>query len=114
MSYRKILYQSKTKFNDLLVVQESNLITLYSPPTIRQTAVDVDNAAMSHLEYTQNILSGLVFTQNPETILVLGLGGGAIPMMLTNVNKLFSIDIVEIDPEIASVAQKYFHFNKLI
>ncbi len=111
MSTRKILYQSKSKFNDILVTQEGNILTLYSPPATRQTVVDTGNPTLSNLEYARNILPGLVFTQNPRNILVLGLGGGAIPMMLTNINKLLSIDIVEIDPEIAVVAQKYFHFK---
>lgn len=111
MSTRKILYQSKSEFNDILVTQEGNILTLYSPPTTRQTAIDTACPTLSNLEYARNVLPGLVFTQNPRNILVLGLGGGAIPMMLTNINKLLSIDIVEIDPEIAVVAQKYFHFK---
>ena len=111
MSTRKILYQSNSKFNDILVTQEGNILTLYSPPATKQTAIDTENPTLPHLEYARNILPGLVFAQNPKSILILGLGGGSIPMMLTNINKLLFIDIVEIDPEIAVVAQKYFHFK---
>ena len=111
MCARKILYQSKSKFNDILVTQEGNILTLYSPPRTRQTTIGTLNPTSSHLEYARNILLGLVFTLNPKNILMLGLGGGSIPMMLTNFNKLLSIDIVEIDPEIADVAKKYFHFK---
>lgn len=111
MSLERILYQAKTKFNDILVTQEGNVLTLYSPPKVRQTAIDAFNPTLSHLEYARNILLGLAFTQNPETILVMGLGGGAIPMMLRKIHKRFSIDVVEIDPEIAIVAQKYFQFK---
>tara|TARA_B100000315_G_scaffold33053_1_gene27742 strand:+ start:8147 stop:8899 length:753 start_codon:yes stop_codon:yes gene_type:complete len=111
MSARKILYQSNSKFNDILVTQEGNILTLHSPPATRQTAIDTKNPTVSHLEYARNILPGLLFAQNPKSILMLGLGGGVIPVMLTNVNKLLFIDIVEIDPEIAVVAKKYFHFK---
>ena len=104
MCARKILYQSKSKFNDILVTQEGNILTLYSPPRTRQTTIGTLNSTSSHLEYARNILLGLVFTLNPKNILMMGLGGGSIPMMLTNFNKLLFIDIVEIDPEIADVA----------
>ena len=111
MSNRKIFYESKTKYNDILVTQENNIITLYSPPDTRQTAIDVKNPTLPHLEYARNILPGLVLAEGPESILMLGLGGGAIPRMLANINSQFFIDIVEIDPEMAAVAEKYFHFK---
>ena len=43
-------------------------------------------------------------------MLVLGLGGGAIPSMLAKMHPEASIDIVEIDLEIALIASKFFNF----
>lgn len=111
MSFERILYQAKTKFNDILVTREENILTLYSPPRVRQTAIDAFNPTLSHLEYARNILAGLAFIKNPQTVLVLGLGGGAIPMMLTKINKRLYIDVVEIDPEMSVIAKKFFHFK---
>jgi len=107
---KEILYRAKTPFNDILVTQEKNIITLWSPPTVKQTAIDVSNPVLPYLEYVQNILLGLAFHPNPKSILILGLGGGSLPMILANINKRTGIDVVEIDPDIAVVAKKYFHF----
>ncbi|MHA1344292.1 MAG: spermidine synthase, partial [Promethearchaeota archaeon] len=45
-----------------------------------------------------------VFYPAPKSILIMGLGGGSIPMMFHNICKQTHIDVVEI-------AKKYFHFN---
>ncbi len=111
MSKEKILYRDITRFNDILVTQEGNILTLFSPATVRQTAMDVNNPFLPHLEYARNTLLALALCPDPETILVLGLGGGSIPMMLANVAGQAHIDVVEIDTEIARVAKKYFYFN---
>jgi len=45
----------------------------------------------------------------PKDVLVIGLGGGGVDKKLKNYN--LDIDSVEIDPEIAEIAEKYFDFK---
>ena len=105
-----ILYKGKTEYNDLQVTRSGNIITLWSPSTVRQTAIDVTNLNLPYLRYARYTLPCLAFFQNPKSILVLGLGGGSIPMMLHHLCKSARIDVVEIDPEIQLIATKYFKF----
>ncbi len=107
---RRVLYRAQSDFNSILVTQEGNILTLCSPSTVRQTAIDISNPVLPDLEYARNILLGLAFYPDPKSILVLGLGGGSIPMALADINKRAGIDVVEIDPEMAKVAQQYFYF----
>ena len=108
---KEVLYRTKTAFNDIWVTKEGNILTLYSPSSYKQTAINESNPFIPHLEYARNTILGLVFYPAPESILVMGLGGGSIPMMFHNICKQTHIDVVEIDPEIVEIAKKYFHFN---
>jgi spermidine synthase len=53
---------------------------------------------------------GLAFTQQLDRILVLGLGGGNIPMFLRKYYSAAQIDVVDIDPQIIALAKQYFNF----
>jgi spermidine synthase len=60
-------------------------------------------------EYSRIALIGLALSRKPpQRILVVGLGGGSLPVFLHRVYPEVQIDVVEIDPEVVRVAKKYF------
>lgn len=63
-------------------------------------------------DYPKNMIASLLFNQSPKKILVLGLGVGMMPNVLSNLLPNTKIDIIEIDQEIAFVAKTYFNFNE--
>lgn len=107
----EILYRVKSYYNDISVIQEGTILTLYAPDTYKQTEIDLNNLPFSNLEYARHILLSLTFCPHPKSILILGLGGGSIPMMFHHICKKADIDVVEIDPEMAAIAEQYFHFR---
>ena len=109
---KEILYRAKTANNDIMVTKEGGIITLYSPYSFKQTAINENIYFIPHLEYARNIILCLAFYPSPKSILVLGLGGGAVPVMLHRFSQQTQIDVVEIDSEIAKIAEKYFHFKE--
>ncbi|HLP48797.1 MAG TPA: fused MFS/spermidine synthase [Candidatus Deferrimicrobium sp.] len=111
MQEKEILLKRKTAFNNFSVTRQGNTVTLWSPPgRIKQTTVDIDNPSLPGLEYARNCILSLAFHPNPGSLLVLGLGGGAVPMMFYHIFQNIRIDVVEIDPVIYEVAEKYFNF----
>lgn len=111
MPEKEVLLKRKTGFNNISVTREGNIVTLWNPPgRIKQTAVDIANPTLPCLEYACNCVLALAFRPNPGSLLVLGLGGGAVPMMFYHLCKDIRIDVVEIDPVIQEVAKKYFNF----
>ena len=111
MAEKEVLFKKKTGFNNISVTRDGNLVTLWAPPgKIKQTTVDIANPTLPGLEYASNCILSLVFRPNPGSLLVLGLGGGAVPMMFYHLCKDIRIDVVEIDPVIRDVAKKYFNF----
>ena len=106
-----ILCKTKTPFNDILVTRAGDNITLWSPKGVRQTAISAKDARLPIIEYARNMLLALAFCPPPRSALVLGLGGGSIPMMLFYAVRDLQVEVVEIDPEMCVVAERYFHFK---
>lgn len=64
------------------------------------------------LDYTRAMVATLAFVAEPRRILVIGLGGGALPMFLHTVLPRAHIDAVDLRPEVLDVARRYFGFRE--
>ena len=56
-------------------------------------------------------MAALLFNPNPDRILIVGLGGGTLPMALRELTPDAVIDTVEIDPAVIRVATDYFGYR---
>lgn len=63
------------------------------------------------LDYTRGAMVGLAFVPAPKRVLIVGLGGGTMASYLHHQFPGAVIDTVEIDPEVLSVARRYFGFR---
>jgi spermidine synthase len=63
------------------------------------------------MKYPQMMMTSLYLQPQPQSILIIGLGGGSIPRVLARMLPQAQIDVVEIDPAVVSVAKKYFDFR---
>jgi spermidine synthase len=63
------------------------------------------------LPYARVALVGLALSEEPRRFLVVGLGGGTLPMFLRKHYPNATIDAVDIDPEVVDVAKKYFGYR---
>lgn len=106
-----IIHRQKTGYNDITVTRDGKIVTLWSPDGVRQTAIDERRPGVPSLEYAFNTGLALAFCKHPERALVLGLGGGAIPMMFRRLVPSMQVDVVEIDRDICDVATQYFGFS---
>jgi spermidine synthase len=60
-------------------------------------------------EYTDYIDIALLFNPEIREVLIIGLGGGSIPKRLVRDYPNLKVDVVEIDPEVIRLAEKYFY-----
>jgi spermidine synthase len=67
-----------------------------------------------HLElpYARVALVGLALCEEPRRVLVVGLGGGSLPMFLRKHYPAAHIDVAEIDPGVVDVAKQFFGFRE--
>ena len=78
----------------------------------RQSIVKPGDLNELGLPYARSAMIGLAFTQQVDRVLVIGLGGGSIPMFLHKHYPRAHIDVVDIDPQIIALAKQYFNFTE--
>jgi spermidine synthase len=105
----KNLQWMKGLTDNLQVTREGNIVTLWSSGGVRHTVLHLDAPHSPGLEYARNSLLALIFRPEARSLLMLGLGGGAIIHMLRAVRPDLGIDAVEIDPAVIALARKFFH-----
>ena len=77
-----------------------------------QTCMDLTDPKRLVFPYARMMLGGLLLNSAPENVLIIGLGGGSIPIALAELYPLANIDIVEIDDAVVRVAKMYFYFSE--
>jgi spermidine synthase len=77
----------------------------------RQSCIDTRHPNKMVMRYPQMMLGALFVNPAPQSILIVGLGGGTLPRALRQVLPKSRIDVVEIDPAVVQVANRYFDFK---
>ena len=80
---------------------------------IQTLLVNNDPIAL-HYPYVQQLCAITDKVKDPKSILVLGLGGGIMPTWLNANTKCTDIDVVDINPELESIARTHFHMPESI
>jgi spermidine synthase len=109
----KLLYEKQSPYNTIFVTEDSRgLRTLqFERYGARQSVVKVGDPDHIELPYVRSMLVALAHVQQPSRILVIGLGGGTLPMFLNKHFPHATIDAVDIDPDVIDVAKKFFGFQ---
>jgi len=109
-----VLFEGKSAFNQIWVTSdESGMRTLYfEKGGARQSVVKPGDPDHLELPYVRAVLCSLVFCESPNRILVVGLGGGTIPMFLHKHFPKAGVDVVDIDPVVVQVAKRFFGFRE--
>ena len=110
---QEVVHRERSLYQNILVVDTGTRRCLQfslrdSPRS--QSCKDLDAPQRLVFGYTKMMLASLLVLEDPQRILVIGLGGATLPQALARVFPEASIDIVEIDPAVVQVAEKYFDF----
>jgi spermidine synthase len=80
--------------------------------TFVQGAMSLGDPSHLVLDYTRSALVSLAFLdRSPARVLFLGLGAGSMPRFLAERYPAACIDVVEIDPEVPPLAERFFGFK---
>lgn len=107
------IHEEKSLYRDITVVQNGSRRCLIFNVHIgdrNQTCLDLEKPDELVFSYTKMSFAGLLLKPDPENILVAGLGGGTIPIVLSQLFPDASIDVVEIDQAVVNVAEEYFYY----
>lgn len=110
---RVILERSST-YNSIVVGEtDAGLRVLrFGLAGVRQSVVKLGDPDHLELPYAKAAPLMLAFVPEPASVLVIGLGGGTLPMFLRKHFPRARIDAVEIDAEVVAVAKSHFGFRE--
>ena len=105
------LFSARSDFNRVLVQEEDGRRELLFEPSLAiQSSIRVGQPLDLRLAYTRSAMVALAAHPAPRRVLIVGLGGGAMPMFLRAVDPSLAIDVVEIDPLVVRVAREFMGF----
>ncbi len=110
----RVIHQETSLYQNILVNENGTLRCMQF--TVRKDARNqscVDSREPRHLVfvYTRMLFAALMLNPAPERMLIVGLGGGTLPSALAELFPHAHIDVVEIDPAVRRVAERYFGFT---
>jgi spermidine synthase len=106
-----ILYEKDSLYHHIIVSEVDGLRTLRFD-RLRQSALDLKDPDRMVFHYTQYLHLAMIFHDNPQRALFIGLGGGSAPRRFHRDYPSLLIDVAELDPEVVSVAKRYFMFQE--
>lgn len=110
----RLIHEEPSEFSPV-VVYEAHGQRCFSFETLdqsgRQTCININDPDKLVFEYTRMMVSALFVLPRPQSILIVGLGGGTLPSALAKLLPNATIDSVEIDPAVVRVAQTYFGYT---
>lgn len=110
----QVLHTEKSLYRDIVVYQEDGLrcMRFGRYAAARQTCMQVADSNRIVFDYARMMMAALYLNAAPRRILIIGVGGGTLPMALTRVLPEAHIDAVEIDPAVIRVARRFFNFKE--
>jgi spermidine synthase len=107
-----ILYEKPSKFGHVIVTEANGLRTLlFEKHGALQSVVKPGDPEHLELPYAPVAFTSLALCGELRRALVVGLGGGTLPMFLRHHYRDAVIDAVDIDPDVVHVAREYFGFR---
>jgi spermidine synthase len=108
----EIEYDVKTDYSRIRVRKVDNVRTLWfvrdSGEEVIESRVDMDNPHDLLIDYTRYMFLSYLFRAKQEKVLIVGLGGGAMVHFLRHYDPAVKVEVVEIDPVVVKIADKYF------
>src|SRR5207249_2869524 len=102
----------KSKFSRIKVRKLQNVRTLFfvrdSGEEVIESQLNIDRPHDLIVDYTKYMFLSYVFKPKQERVLIVGLGGGSMVHFMKHYDPKAKVDVVEIDPEVAKIAEKYF------
>ncbi len=115
-SSEKLIFEKNSLYQYIQVIEDTIKKERYVRNQRRefsQGGIYINAPDKLRFEFTQLLFVSLAFLdRDPEDVLFVGLGAGAMPKYFTVRYPDAVIDIAEIDPDMVDVAQKYFFFKE--
>ena len=110
---RQLVYSGHTGQHPVLITDELTQRSLRFGTEERQSCIDLEAPWQLQLAYTRWMMTALLLCPAPRSILLFGLGGGALPHFLHHHHPQAEFDIVEKERVVIDLAHQYFNLPNL-
>lgn len=112
----RTLHEERSLYRNIIVSeadgQRCMRFVLHDKVNHNQSCVYLNDGKRLVFDYTKMVLASLFIKPEPKSILVVGLGGGTLPMVFHQLLPSAQITSVEIDPAVVKAAQRYFAYQE--
>jgi spermidine synthase len=115
LASEKVIYEKASPYNNIIVSEDAAGLRVlrFEENGARQTIAKPGDPTYLGFAYTRVAFAGLALTEpDPRRIMIVGLGGGTMPMFLRHYYPQATIDVVDIDPDVVHVAREFFGFRE--
>jgi spermidine synthase len=109
----RIIHKEKSLYRNIEVKESNNrrcLVFAMRGGDRNQSCMNLSHPDRVVFPYARMTFAGLLLNPEPQSILIVGLGGGTLPTVLSEIFPETTVDVVEIDEAILRVAKEYFNF----
>ncbi|HEX9434450.1 MAG TPA: fused MFS/spermidine synthase, partial [Burkholderiales bacterium] len=107
-----LVHEVKSDYSHIKVIDYGSRRALYfvgdKELDLVETLIDLREPYRLQHPYAQAMTAGLLYRPEPNSVLLVGLGGGALVRFLNHYFPDVRLDVVEIDPAVVEVARDYF------
>jgi spermidine synthase len=110
---QRLVHSERSLYREVLVYENGDVRCMCFTRNCRvgrQSCIDTRHPDRIVMNYPKMMLGALYVNPRPQSVLIVGLGGGTLPRVLRQLLPASRIDVVEIDPAVERVASRYFQF----
>jgi len=111
----RVIHREKSLYRNIVVTERSDrrcLAFSVKRQKRNQTCMNPEKPDKVVFPYVRMSFAGLLANPEPRRAMMIGLGGGTISNVLTELYPNLTIDLVEIDEAVVKVAREYFDFRE--
>lgn len=111
LAQARTLEKRESQYNSIVVEQRADLITMafgHNRRLYQESVANAKDPLQLPVAYTRYMTLPMAYAPQPRRVLEIGLGGGTTAWYLHETFPDIGIDAVELDPEVAQLAEKYF------
>jgi spermidine synthase len=108
---RKLIYSKESLYNNIYVYRWQNYLSMtfgHNRKIYTESILNVNDELDLPVTYTKYLTVGAAYTRKLDNILMIGLGAGRTSWYLHRHLPASDITAVELDPEVISIAQRFF------
>lgn len=113
LAHAEVIHKERSLYRNILVEETADLRCLKFDEKSRKSSQSCMYKSKPNklvFNYTKMTFASLLLIDNPQNVLIIGLGGGTLSNVIHQLYPNAAIENVEIDPAVIKVARDYFSF----